>query len=109
MATDVTARKQRIDEKLAKVLSIQFIDIVNESHRHHVPENSETHFKVTIVSENFYQLSLIKRHQSINQALKEEFATGLHALRIHAYTPKEWLKRQMTSRESPNCKDGFLK
>lgn len=109
MTADMTTRKQRIDDKLAKTLSIQYVDIENESHRHHVPKDSETHFKVTVVSENFQSLRLIQRHQLINQALKEELATGLHALSIHAYTPNEWLNRQMNSRQSPNCRDGFKK
>jgi BolA protein len=29
------------------------LEVINESNRHHVPPNSETHFKVVVVSDKF--------------------------------------------------------
>ena len=43
---------QNIKNKLG-VLNPLHLEVVNESHRHSVPDNAETHFKVVIVSENF--------------------------------------------------------
>lgn len=39
-----------IEKKLSDNIEIIFLDVENESHRHAVPVNSETHFKVTIIS-----------------------------------------------------------
>ncbi len=102
-------RTNRIDECLSQHLSIQFIEILDESHRHHVPKDAETHFKLIIVSETFDGLSLVKRHQLINNLLKNEFASGMHALSIHAYTANEWLKKTIKPPKSPHCRDGFGK
>ena len=42
-----------------------FAEIVNESHMHNVPPGSESHFKVTLVSNRFEGLRLVKRHQEV--------------------------------------------
>ncbi len=44
---------QTIEQKLRLALTPSHIEVINESHNHHVPPNSETHFKVIIVSEAF--------------------------------------------------------
>lgn len=49
----------RIRQKLAAHFKADQIEVVNESHRHNVPENSETHFKVLVVSEDFNNLTLV--------------------------------------------------
>ena len=36
----------------------------------------------------FKTMSRIDRHRAVNEALKPEFETGLHALRIKADAPK---------------------
>ena len=93
---------QNIKNKLV-VLNPLHLDVVNESHRHSVPENSETHFKVVIVSENFVDLGRVPRHQQINKLLAGELAGPVHALSIHAFTPKEWCRRNGLVPDSPNC------
>ncbi len=100
-------RKSRISETITQALSPEVIEVLNESHQHHVPKNSQTHFKVTVVSEQFEGIPLIKRHRMINQLLINEFDAGLHALSIHAYTIQQWIKKQQKSPLSPNCLDGF--
>lgn len=88
-------------------LNPTFLDVEDESHRHHVPKDAQTHFKVTVVSHDFEGMSLIKRHRLINELMKAEFETGLHALAIHAYTPTQWFTKNQRSPASPNCLDGF--
>lgn len=100
-------RQQNITECLKSALAPEFLEVINESNQHHVPENSETHFKVTIVCKQFEALSLIERHRRINTLLKNEFDSGLHALSIHAYTLNQWQERKSQSPKSPNCLDGF--
>lgn len=36
------------------------LEVINESYMHNVPKNSETHFKVLVVSDKFENLPLIK-------------------------------------------------
>lgn len=103
------SRKNRIEQQLEQQLEPSFLSIENESNKHHVPEGSETHFKVTAVSESFADLSRIDRHRKINQLLAEELKQGLHALSMHLYTEQEWKKKGQSTTSSPSCKDGFNK
>ncbi|MBR9726431.1 BolA family protein [Shewanella intestini] len=95
--------KQIITDKLNEAFSPQRIEVINESDRHHVPPNSETHFKVVIVSDQFDGQRLIARHRAVNGALAQELANGVHALSINTYTQQEWQGVDDVPR-SPNCK-----
>lgn len=46
--------------KLEAALKPLHCDVINESYMHNVPKNSETHFKVVVVSEIFDNQPLIK-------------------------------------------------
>jgi stress-induced morphogen len=37
-----------------------YLEVINESHMHNVPANSETHFKGVVVNDRFEALPLIK-------------------------------------------------
>ncbi|BAJ03313.1 BolA family protein [Shewanella violacea] len=95
--------EQLITEKLTAALSPSHLEVINESNNHHVPPNSETHFKVIITSEAFEGKRLLGRHRSVNEALADEFANGLHALSMHTFTPEEWLVESNVP-DSPNCR-----
>ncbi|GIU24811.1 global transcriptional regulator BolA [Shewanella colwelliana] len=95
--------EQNITEKLTAALSPVHLEVINESDNHHVPPNSETHFKVIIASEAFEGKRLIGRHRSVNEALADEFAQGLHALSMHTFTPSEW-QAEGNVPDSPKCK-----
>ena len=46
------------------------------------------HLQVTVISSKFNELSLVKQHQLVYSALKEELATeAIHALAIKTVTP----------------------
>ena len=98
--------KQTIEEKLRETLSPQYLEVVNESHMHNVPEGSESHFKVVLVSEAFGGKSLLARHRLVNSALSEELKGGVHALALHTMTPGEWRDKQGDALESPPCLGG---
>jgi len=100
-------RKQHITKLLTDKLNPSYIEIDNESHNHHVPEGSETHFKISVVSTAFLSLSMIARHRLVNNLLADELNNGLHALTMHLFTPEEWDSRQQETPSSPACKDGF--
>ena len=96
-----------IQKKLVDAFSPIHLDVVNESYKHNVPEGSESHFKVIIVSDKFNSLLRIKRHRAVNSVLAHELAEKIHALAIHAYTKKEWDKHYAENTPlSPNCLGG---
>ncbi|MCM2973116.1 BolA family protein [Larsenimonas suaedae] len=96
-------RIQEVIEQKLKDLNPDVLQVENESHKHHVPPNSETHFKVTLVSEAFEGFTQVKRHQRIYGMLSDELAGPVHALALHLYTPSEWEARGKARPESPNC------
>lgn len=96
-------------DKLNDHFSPEYLEVVNESHMHNVPANSETHFKVTMVSEAFAQKRLIQRHRMVNTLLSAELAGPVHALALHTYTNEEWEKKHGTAPDSPNCMGGSSK
>ncbi len=98
--------QQSIEAKLRDGLSPGHLEIMNESHMHSVPANSETHFKVVVVSEFFAGTTRIARHQTVNGLLADELAGPVHALSIQAHTPEEWTARGGTVMESPDCLGG---
>lgn len=94
-----------IETKLNTDFKIEFLEVTNESHMHNVAPGSESHFKVTIVSESFNELMLIKRHRMVNKALEQELQQ-IHALALHTLTPQEWFARSGEVADSPLCQGG---
>lgn len=103
MPNTATPVADTIALKLTNNLQPTHLEVINESHRHHVPPNSETHFKVVIVSGEFEGQRLIARHRLVNASLAEEFANGLHSLTMHTYTPAEWAADVVVPK-SPHCR-----
>ncbi|MCL4146376.1 UNVERIFIED_CONTAM: hypothetical protein GTU68_021886, partial [Idotea baltica] len=98
-----------IEKKIKDYLDPFHLEIVNESYQHNVPPGSETHFKVVVVSSKFNDISLIKRHRLVNEALAEELKSGVHALSIVAKTPSQWETSSQVIEKSPACRGGFGK
>ena len=97
--------KSIIEQKLEQAYDPEYLQVVNESHMHNVPEGSESHFKVTVVSTAFLEKRLIARHRLINQTLADELKT-IHALAIHTLTPDEYLAKAGKVADSPECLGG---
>jgi BolA-like protein 1 len=92
------------------------------------PKDSETHFKVVVVSHEFDSVpSLVARHRLINSAVSDLLTTGggsIHAFSIVAKTPLQWTdmatkqglvegsdsnalnSNQVQVEASPNCRGG---
>lgn len=98
--------QQQIQQTLEQQFQPELLDVANESHMHSVPPNSETHFKVVIVTEAFDGMRKVGRHQRIYAALAEQLAGPVHALALHTYTPREWSERQQSAPDSPDCLGG---
>jgi len=95
-----------VEERIAANLENAVVEVLNESHMHNVPANSETHFKVTVVSPAFGSVRRVARHQMIYGLLQDLIDGPVHALAMHLYTPEEWKSRRQTSPDSPNCHGG---
>lgn len=95
-----------IHKKLSNGLPNIHLDIQNESHMHNVPPDSESHFRVVVVSDQFSDMKLLARHRTINKLLEQELSGSIHALALHTYTPEEWKLRGESATASPECKGG---
>ena len=95
-----------IEEKITQALQPQHLEVANESHMHNVPPGSESHFKVTVVSDEFDGKMLVARHRMLNHLLKDELAGPIHALSLHTLTPVEWQEKHGEIRKSPPCLGG---
>jgi BolA protein len=98
-----------IEQKLQDHFQPDHLQVINESFMHNVPEGSQTHFKVILVSPAFTGERLINRHRAVNKVLKDELANQIHALALHTYTDKEWHSLYGEAPDSPNCLGGMNK
>jgi len=97
--------QNQITAKLTEALGPNHLTVENESHKHSVPPNSETHFKVVVSSDLFEGKRSVQRHQLVYGLLQDEMANGVHALALHTYTPEEW-SEVANAPDSPNCMGG---
>lgn len=98
--------QQTIEQQLTDSFSPLHLEVENESHQHSVPANSETHFRVVLVSAAFDGCSRVKRHQQVYSALATQLQGPVHALALHTYAPGEWQDRQQDAPASPACRGG---
>ena len=95
--------QKQLEEKLNKAFEPLLLKIINESPQHNTPKNSESHFRVLIVSNKFSNISLIKRHQMVHSAVHEQIKDKIHAFSQQTLTPKEFKSRGGRLPESPPC------
>ena len=95
-----------LQESLIKSLNPIYLGLENESHGHNVAKNSETHFRLMIVSEAFEGLSRVKRHQLVYKAANLMLKQGIHALAMQCFTEPEWADSP-EQLKSPPCKGGM--
>ena len=97
--------KTTIETKLAEAFAPETLAVIDESHLHAGHHHAEsghhatfdgsggTHFRVRLVSEAFVGKSRVERHRAVNAILKDQLATGVHALAIEASAPGEPTRR----------------
>lgn len=72
---------QVVEQKVADLLPGAEIEV----------EGADCDFSITVVSEQFVDLSKVKRQQLVLSAFTEELGSGaLHALTVKAFTLDEW-------------------
>ena len=97
--------EEQILQSVTEAFTIDYLDVKNESYMHNVPEGSESHFKLTLVSDDFSGKRLVQRHQMVYKLLATQMNL-IHALALHLYTPDEWQTRQTSAPLSPKCHGG---
>lgn len=95
---------QKIIENKLSVLNSEFLKIENESHMHSGPA-TDSHFKLTLVSNEFDGMRTVARHQKIYALLADELAGPVHALALHLFSPEEW-SHEGEVPDSPQCRGG---
>jgi len=97
--------KTTIETKLAEAFAPETLAVIDESHLHAGHHHAEsghdatfdgsggTHFRVRLVSEAFAGKSRVERHRAVNAILKDQLASGVHALAIEASAPGEAARR----------------
>jgi len=94
--------QNKVQSILEEVFQPTHLEVLNESHMHNVPEGSESHFRVVVVSKKFEGAKLIQKHQMVNDALAKLLNGTIHALAIVAKTPEQW-ESNNSSKQSPEC------
>ena len=95
--------QNKIDKLLRDNLNVSKLIIRNDSNKHNVAPNSESHFNVQIVSDDFQNLSQIQRHKIVYKAV-ESLLTEIHAFSITAITTLEF-KENPSLRDTPDCEN----
>lgn len=80
-----------IEAALREALQPESLAITDDSHLHagHAGAREGRHFSVQVVSAQFNDLSRLKRHRLVYDALRTLIPRGVHALAIEARAPGE--------------------
>jgi monothiol glutaredoxin len=99
----LTATKPKKEEAAKESLSTRDIEKLVQ---HGIPdakvfvEGEGCDLLIVVISEQFTDLALVKKQQLVMATLKEPLASGkLHAVSVKAYTPNEWLDRQLNKEQ----------
>ena len=95
--------QNKIDKLLRDKFNVFKLTIKNDSYKHNVPPESESHFNVQIISDDFQNLSQIQRHKKVYKAV-DSLLTEIHALSITAITTSEF-KENPSLRDTPDCEN----
>jgi BolA protein len=78
-------------KKLQDALAIESMEIINESAHHKGHSGNiggdETHFKMTIISDDFKDKTRLERHRMVFQILEEELKHPVHAMMLDLKVP----------------------
>lgn len=97
--------ESEIRETITRAFNVHHLELENESNKHNVPAGSESHFKLTLISNAFTGMRAVQRHQLVYGALTDQMSK-IHALALHLYTDEEWEARKFDAPDSPECLGG---
>jgi BolA family transcriptional regulator, general stress-responsive regulator len=82
---------QVIQQKLTAALAPTDLQVIDESHQHAghagAHPSGESHFRVKVSSHAFAGKPRVQQHRMVNEALREEMASRVHALAIETSAP----------------------
>ena len=85
--------RAKIDRKLRAAFAPSVLEIIDESelHKGHAGYRAggETHFRVTMASDRFVDLSRLARQRLVHEVLADELAGPIHALSLKLETTKK--------------------
>lgn len=93
--------ENKIINSLINSINVSSLKVLNESFMHNVPKDSESHFKIVIVSNDFKNLSLIQRHKLVYKSL-DNIMNNIHALSIQSFSDDEFALNPIIL-DSPEC------
>ena len=93
--------ENKIINSLINSMNVSSLKVLNESFMHNVPKDSESHFKIVIVSNDFKNLSLIQRHKLVYKSL-DSIMNNIHALSIQSFSDDEFALNPIIL-DSPEC------
>ncbi len=80
-----------IAEKLNKALAPTHLQVIDESNQHAghagAHPSGESHFRVKISSQAFAGMPRVQQHRMVNEVLREELASRVHALALETSAP----------------------
>ena len=85
-------RAERLERRLREALDPLELEIFDDSHLHagHAgAADGRGHFSVSVVSERFAKLPVVRRHRLVYEAVGDLMTTDIHALSICARAPGE--------------------
>ena len=92
MSTSGEQRIKLIETTVRAALKPTHCEVEDESHLHAGHAGAKTgmgHFHLTVVSDAFEGLSMLRRHRLIYDAVGKLMQSDIHALRIDAHSPSE--------------------
>jgi BolA family transcriptional regulator, general stress-responsive regulator len=89
---DRATRADRLESRLRAALQPTELQVTDDSHLHagHAgAAGGHGHFSVSLVSERFAGLPVVRRHRLVYEAVGDMMQTDIHALSITALAPGE--------------------
>jgi BolA protein len=82
-----------VEEKLKTVYAPTYFELVDNSWQHAGHTGNKmggSHLGIVMASALFEGLSALQRHRHVNNTLKAEMASTVHALELRLYTPEQY-------------------
>jgi BolA protein len=84
--------KKRIESKILQSMNVESLEVLDVSH-HHVGhagwrEGGESHFRVKVISRDFFGMNALTRHRMLYTILSAELKDKVHALELQLETPE---------------------
>jgi stress-induced morphogen len=93
MNTMTASRAGRMRQCLTQAFAPTVLEIKDDSARHAghagAAPGGETHYQVVMISSRFEAMNRVARSRAVHEVLKDEFASGLHALNLSLRAPGE--------------------